>query len=233
MNGAATVDNHSGAATPARMRIFFDNISHDGITEEKRCDKCGSIKQLYIQPAGYKVFTCRKCKSLYNKERSHRLGIYKPFEESKDCAFFLGIHVAERVLSRYFDGIERMPINNPGYDFVCKRGYKIDVKSSCLNKGKLGKLPGWTFKFNQNVIADYFLCLAFDDREHLQPQHIWLIPGDATNRLGRSINSISGVLISNTSKSLRLWAKFEKPLDKVLSACETLRGGDAFGSVTD
>lgn len=200
---------------------IIDNSSDVAtITEERICDKCGTIKQLYIQPAGYKVFRCRKCKSIYNKELSHRLGIYKPFEESRECASFLGVHIAERVLSRYFDGIKRMPINNPGYDFICKRGYKIDAKSSCLNRGKK---PGWAFKFNKNETADYFLCLAFDNRESLQPQHVWLIPGDATNRLGRLINSLSGVLIRNTNGSLRQWAPFEKPLDKVLTACDIVR----------
>ena len=48
------------------------------------------------------------------------------------CSLFLGVHVAERVLSHVFKQVKRMPNGNVGYDFTCARGRKIDVKSACV-----------------------------------------------------------------------------------------------------
>lgn len=118
-----------------------------------------------------------------------------------------------------------MPLNNPHYDFICGKGYKIDVKSACLSypktniaKGKYIKVynPYWIFLIRKNPIADYFLLLAFSDRETLEPIHIWLIPAS-------KINTKSGITITNTPKALRKWQPYEKPLDKVIHCCNRLR----------
>jgi len=89
--------------------------------------------------------------------------------KNKKCSMFLGCHVAERVLGYVFKNVERMSFNNPGYDFICNKGKKIDVKSTCLYNNH------YIFIINYNKIADYFLCIGFDNRENLNPQHIWLI----------------------------------------------------------
>jgi len=90
--------------------------------------------------------------------------------KNKKCSMFLGCHVAERVLSYVFKDVERMPFNNPGFDFICNKGKKIDVKSACLYNNN-----HYTFVISHNNIADYFLCIGFDNRKNLIPQHIWLI----------------------------------------------------------
>lgn len=46
-------------------------------------------------------------------------------------------------------------------------------KSSCI-----GKCNRFSFKVNKNKIADYFLCIAFDNRKNLNVKHIWLLKGD-------------------------------------------------------
>lgn len=134
-----------------------------------------------------------------------------PNRYGKNSPVYLG-GIAERVLSKFFDHIERMPYGNRKYDFFCGRGLKIDVKSSCI--GKVTK--GWCFTTNRNIIADYFLFLAFDDREHLTPMHVWLIPS-------RVLSSISGVSIANKPKSLARWEIYERPLDKVVVCCNSMR----------
>jgi len=134
--------------------------------------------------------------------------------ENKCCASFLGVHVAEQALRDYFEDMKQMPVGNPGYDFICKNGYKIDVKSSVLHKGH-GSPMHWAFTIRKNAIADYFFCIGFDDRENLNPLHAWLIPGGKINHLKR-------FEIVNTTQSIRRWIDYEKPLDKIISACATI-----------
>ena len=96
---------------------------------------------------------------------------------NKDCASYLGI-IAERILENIYKDVKIMPYCNHGFDFYCAKKYKIDVKSSAIGyKGK------WQFAINKNTIPDYFLCIAFEDRENLNPVHLWLIPGKDINHL--------------------------------------------------
>ena len=134
--------------------------------------------------------------------------------DNKDCAAFLGVYVAERVLSHVFKHVQRMPNNNPGYDFICGRGYKIDVKSSCCYHSKT-QADRWAFKIRKNQIAEYFLCLAFDNRESLNPEHIWLIP--AENISDHENTSISIMRLDK-------WSEYELDIDRVSTCCNILRG---------
>ena len=131
---------------------------------------------------------------------------------NKNCPNYLGITVAERVLSKVFKNVERMPNNNPGYDFICNKGYKIDVKSSTKMKYR----NGWLFNIRYNKIADYFLCLVFDDRKNLNLLHIWLIPSN-------KINNLMGLVISESK--LDKWNKYElfDKLNKVIACCNMMK----------
>lgn len=150
-------------------------------------------------------------------ERNHRIGTHRPFNENRECASYLGVHIAERALSNFFDHIERMPDNNPGFDFICGKGFKIDVKSSCLHH-RLNRTENWDFGIRHNGTADYFLCLGFDDRDSLNPLRIWLIPGNVINRL-------SGLQIPNSGYGISKWSKYERPIDRVIECCNTIREG--------
>jgi hypothetical protein len=153
-----------------------------------------------------------------NNERAnaynHRTGKCRPMETATDCSLYLGVFIAERALSKFFDHIERMPTNNPGFDFLCGRGYKIDVKSACLTH-----TPNqyWMVVINKNEAADYFLILLFDNRENLNPQHVLLVPGMV-------INHLTGISISNNPRYFAKWLQYEQPLDKVLTCCNAMRG---------
>ena len=151
----------------------------------------------------------------YQREWRHERGISRPMSEAKDSASYLGVFVAERVLSKFFENITRMPNNNPYYDFVCGKGFRIDVKCGCLCKSGHGLLK-WRFNINKNTIADYFLLLAFDNRTSLEPQHVWLIPGSVVNKL-------LVVSITNDVIPLKRRAQYERPLDKVIACCSEMR----------
>jgi hypothetical protein len=110
---------------------------------------------------------------------------------------------------------------NPGYDFICGKGFKIDVKSACTQTKIYSQLRGkyydtqiWSFGIKRNKTADYFLCLAFDDRTNLTPLHIWLLPGEKFNHL-RSV--------AIRESTLGKWAEFEQPLEKVLLCCSKMK----------
>ncbi len=209
--------------------------SYDG--NKKRCPACNEVKPLnefYIKQTGKQrgqpMAYCKGCTSirgqawrLANKDRvnavqlarKHRNGESNPMEDNIDCSSYLGIHIAERVLSRYFDNIIVMPHNNPGYDFVCGKGFKIDAKSGCLRHGVRGN-PRWAFTIRRNSKADYFICLGFKDRQSLEPLHVWLIPR-------KDIGNKYTFGVSNSPKMLAKWSKYEKPLDRAVSCCEAMR----------
>ncbi len=136
--------------------------------------------------------------------------------ENKNCPIFLGVHVAERVLSHVFKHVQRMPMHNPGYDFICGRGYKVDVKSSCIRPRK-GHSDNWRFHIRGNRIADYFLCLAFDDRTSLNPLHIWLIPA-------KDVANIKNAAI--TVPTISKWDKYALDISKVSACCNVLKDGE-------
>ena len=131
------------------------------------------------------------------------------YKSNRNCSMFLGVHIAEQILSKIFENVEVMPIGNPGYDFICNNGYKIDVKSSCLHGDGL-----WSFDFSKNKIADYFLCLAFDNRENLEPKYMWLLPSNI-------VNNLTGTSISKST--LNKWKEYVLPINKVISCCNLMK----------
>ena len=109
-----------------------------------------------------------------------------------------------------------MPICNRGFDFICGKGYKIDVKSSC-RRIRNGRNDSWLFHIGKNTIADYFLCLAFDNRDMLNPEHVWLIPSS-------EVNSNITLSIFENPTSLAKYNRFERDLEKVNICCNEMVG---------
>lgn len=118
----------------------------------------------YINYKEYNRYISR----ITNREKVNK----SKFRYNKYCSMYLGVYIAENVLSDIFENVRWMDFGNKGYDFVCDREYKIDVKSTCNEE------HSWRFIIKKNKIADYFLMIAFDNRENLKPLHIWLIKGD-------------------------------------------------------
>jgi hypothetical protein len=190
----------------------------------KRCPGCHEIKpvsEYHVIRSGKNMGQpqshCKPCAVIRTREWNHKTGRQAPMSENKTCSSYLGVHIAEHVLSGMFDKVIKMPYGNPGYDFICGKGFKIDCKSSCIHNMKRNAHI-WLFGTNHNTIADYFLFLAFDDREHLTPMHVWLVPSNLV------IDKV-GVCIGNSEKPLAKWADYEKPISKVLACCNVLKDG--------
>jgi len=153
----------------------------------------------------------REYQRIHQTNYNHRIGKSKPFNENKECSSYLGVHIAEKLLSNIFVKVTRMPYGNPGFDFICGKGFKIDVKSACLTKDNRG-FEKWHFNLRNNVITNYFLLLAFDNRDDLNPIHIWLIKND---------NIKSGIAIYNSPISLKKWEIYEQKnkIKKLIKCC--------------
>ena len=148
-----------------------------------------------------------KAKAIWT--RSDRKEGHQSMSKNKECSSYLGVYVAERVLSQAFKNVRMMPMNNSGFDFICGSGYMIDVKSSCLHKN-----GAWMFTINHNHIANYFLCLAFDNREYLNPLYVWLIPGEKLNHLaGASIRP----------STIHKWDEYQLDTAKVVTCCNMMK----------
>ena len=157
----------------------------------------------------------------YNPRTEH-IGVTSVFKKSdgfsngslnnKNCSNYLGITIAEQILAKIFKNVVVMPSHNKGFDIICNQGYKIDIKSATHNK----KGKGWMFSIKHNKIADYFLCLAFDNREDLNPLHLWLIGGEKINHL-----SYLRILESRLNR----WSQYELDdgLNKVIGCCNIMQ----------
>jgi hypothetical protein len=186
---------------------------------EKRCPTCKQTKpvaEFYKNKSrcdGLDV-QCKIC----NKKRMKNY--YKngaQYQNSKTCAQYFGICIAEKLLEKAFKNAQRAKFGNKGYDFICGKGYKVDSKISVFRKIDNHKKPGmgWIFSIKYNKTAEWFACFAFDNRTSLTPLYFWLIPG-------KDINNVYKIAIRLST--LHKWAKYEQPLDKIELACSTMKG---------
>lgn len=188
----------------------------------KLCSRCKQIQPITNfrviksgRQKGQLISICIKCLNFKGTEWRHKNGKCKAMNENKECSSYLGVFIAEKVLSTFFKHIERMPYGNPGYDFKCDKGYKIDVKSACLHFSE-GRSPKWSLHINKNIKPNYFLFLLFNNRKYLEPIHVLLVPGEL-------INSKQKIAITNTPKGLSKWIKYMQSLDKVITCCNLMK----------
>ena len=151
-------------------------------------------------------------KKIWDTRYKRKNGVL-PMSENRNCPVFLGVHVAERVLEHVFDDVIKQPYQNHGFDFICNKGKKIDVKSACLYYGT-HQTPNWHFDIRKNKLADYFLCLAFDNRKDLSPMYMWLIPGADINSKCSASVSINRIF---------KWDKYSIPTNNVYACCGVLK----------
>lgn len=149
------------------------------------------------------------------------IGTGLSMSESRSSAPYLGIFIAERLLPNIFENPKMMLHGNIGYDAICKNNYKIDVKSSTLNKSNF-----WSFHISKNKIADAFLCIAFDSRENLYVKYVWLIPGNEVIRK-RKLNELKALTIHNTDYSKKAVARYEltDKTDEANNTCALFMSG--------
>lgn len=190
--------------------------------DTKTCRVCGITQpiqnfNMHARMRDARKNECKSCCNKYNRNREHTLGLRGDYRKSRNCSQFLGIHVAERLLESVFSSVLKMPNNNPGYDFICGKGYKVDVKSSCLLDNPECSNKHWMFTIKRNRTPDYFAFIALDNRNDLTPLHFWIVPESAVgNRVG--------VAIQNSDRVLLKWKIYEKPIDKLVEGCSVLKG---------
>lgn len=141
-------------------------------------------KNSWAQNKGYIDF------NEYNREmknnRSWNNGVI-PMWENEDCSSYLGVCMGEEdayiILKEIFGGIEKkMPYGNPGYDFIVKGGYKVEIKTSTFDLN----YQNWVYNIYIDNRPDYFLLLAYDNRKDKNLLHAWLIRKDDMVRKGIS-----------------------------------------------
>lgn len=187
-----------------------------------KCNKCGAVlvvgENVTQNMLDHRQYVCRACRREYQREHDpgwrHHTGQYQPMDKNRECTLFLGVYVAERVLRHVFKHTKQMPMNNPGFDFICGNGYMVDVKSSCRRHHETWA-DRWMFHIKRNQIAEYFLCLAFDNRESLNPEHMWLIPSENVNRY---------TTITISESRISKWDDYKLDVDKVSACCDAIRG---------
>ena len=205
----------------ARKRIH-DMLNGDvprcRVCEKELTDETWSMS---FRKRNYKI--CRECHNeqsqkwnvenherfLANQTRRNRKNGHISMHENKECPSYLGISVTEKLIYRYFRDAIRMRYGNPGYDIVCNRGKLIEVKSSCLTKA--GR---WMFNIGCNNTAEYFVLVAWDNREDLNIMHVWLIPGNVLSHLTQA--SIRPITLDK-------WSQYEKDVTKMLACCNAMK----------
>lgn len=151
-----------------------------------------------------------------------------PMEDNEDCSSWLGVYIGEIILSKAFSNIVRMPNNNPKFDWICDKGFKIERKTAVLINGC------WSYNVKYNNIADYFLLIAFDNRTNLEPMHIWLIKTEEMVRKGTRAGGYTidkmwnrkSIQICNNVRSPMSFKYFEKfewinKLEKIKELCRS------------
>lgn len=191
-----------------RTRYYLCKMCYSKYKKEHYADNREHIAKYSVE---YRRANKDKIKKHYEKHRDMLGG--KSMSENKDCTLYLGVCVAEGLLSRVFKNVKRMPHGNPGFDFVCNHDKRIDVKSSC-NRKTGNRTNSWMFTINKNQTADYFLCIAFDTRRDLTPLYLWLIPGEKVNHL---------VTVTISLSTLHKWDEYRIPIDTTIVCCDRMK----------
>lgn len=205
----------------AQKRLHYE-ANQNKLTEQKRLyreahrDELNARALLHLEANRDEINARARARHKANPEkgkarstRASRKRGHLPMSKNKECSLWLGVHIGEPVLVGLFKNVERMPMNNPGYDLICGNGKKIDVKISCARKK-----GGWAFSIKHNTTADYFLCMAFDTRKDLNPLYIWLLPGNVFNHF---------VLASISPSTIDKWSEYELPIDKAILYCDSMK----------
>lgn len=163
-------------------------------------------------------------KKISNWER----GIQRPIDEAKDSSSYFGVCIGEKYVSQTFDNPKMMPYGNPGYDWECKNGLKIQHEARCLCRSEYatdGTNPQFKFThIDYNKVADVFILSGWKDRKSLEPLHVWAFYKDDIVR-GELFWMRDSLSITNIPLCLREFEKFEvtSRLDKLKDMCKDIK----------
>lgn len=142
--------------------------------------------------------------------------------ENKNCTSYFGIEIAEKYVYTLFEDAIRMPNNNPGFDWICKKGEKVQHAARCLCKSKDSWV--WVFGIKYNNVTDYFILTGWDNRYSLNPLHVWIFHKDDIVR-GRKFWRRDSFSIINRPEYLAEFQKHEitDKLEKLKELCKILK----------
>ena len=105
-----------------------------------------------------------------------------------------------------------MPRNRRGYDIVCNKGKKIDVKISCATFKENSENQSFHFRIEKNKIADYFILIALDNGNDLNILNLWIVPGHEVNNKSN---------ITTSLKTMHKWNKWKRDI-KEIKICQNV-----------
>ena len=154
------------------------------------------------------------------REYLHRTGRSSPMSENVECTTYFGIWIAENYIFKTFEDADKAPYGTIGYDWICNKGMKIQCKARCLDSSNRWNYNIANRKGDYNTIADYFIISAWDNRESLNPLHVWVFHRDDIIR-GKPFLMRLSISISNTENGLEEFKEFEvtNRLDKLKQLC--------------
>lgn len=132
-------------------------------------------------------------------EYRHSKGM-EPMTTAKDSSLFLGVHVTEAAIREAYPDIKQMRHGNPKFDLIDIDGSKIDVKSATTYRFKNKDAIRWEFRIRKNDVPDFFICVAFDNRDDLNVIQAWKFPGSVVNHLET---------LSISPGSFKKWEQYE------------------------
>ena len=184
----------------------IDRKRNEEISKNAGCETFKEYKNKGAQKRGFKDI------AEATKEWRHNTGRQLPITDEGNSTRFG--YISQNYVMRTFEGPEEMPTNNPGFDWKCKNGDKIEHKGSCLQNTR-GRYPYWIFNIDWNNIADYFILSAWDSPESLIPLHIWIFHKNDMVRKGNSYTvrekfwRRGSITITNTPDCLKQFEKWE------------------------
>lgn len=186
-----------------------DKSKKDG--RKSCCGKCDNKRSKKYQQSHKKEITIQK-KEWYERTGREKAGKTSMYE-NKLCPVYLGVVIGEHLCHRLFKDVEVMPLNHSGFDIICNKGKKIDIKTACITL-RNKKHPYWQFHIDRNITADYFILVAFDNRTDLNPLHMWMIPGS-------EINHLTGVSIK--ASTFHKWNKWKRDINDAQICCTEMK----------
>jgi len=164
------------------------------------------------------------CYEEYTKVWEYYPGMPDPIKENRKDARFIGIYIAENSVSKLFEDTKQMRYGNPGYDIICKKGYKIEVKAATLARNNT-----LSFHLGKNKIADYFILIGFNNIIELKPLYLWIIKSDEIIR-GSRLKDIDVLSISNETELVKPFRKYNK-IDKLEKLKEICKGFNEYEKI--
>ena len=195
----------------------LDEFHNDKSRKDGKFPHCKKCKEKYrCNHPEIGIKSCIKYRKTHVdviRERRRQKSDGHSMYENKKCSHYLGIVIGERLVRHLFNNVEVMPFGNLKFDFICNRGKKIDVKTKCMYKRENGNIR-WKFQIKKNKIADFFILVAFDNRNDLNPLHLWMIPGNEINHQ----NSLS-ISVSTIHK----WDKWKRDINDAQICCAEMK----------